>query len=517
MKTNERNQSRDWLRSRGASGFSRPSEGGLASAQPLQEAQVDQDVDERVLIGDGGAIAQMWAFDAQGPGLGVDALHGGALAVEIFVWVAVAVEGVAEARPDAGRHHRATAALLPLFVVDWASLGGAGGEAQRTDVFTPFVFDKGLGAIGVGEFEGHRQAGGADREAGGIKAPAIDFDAAFFGEGNGGEAGGGVVFAVKVGVNVPSVEGGIKGGKGRAITKAVFDLAHQGEEVRQIALIEGLGQLGEDEFAPAGDLGDDDAGAIAPIELADLERRSRPRLGGRGDWSALIVAALAAETTIGITGGLAGLIEAVGDVGFGVVLGDPGQDVFGIERDTGDRRSATRGEFGPDQAHGVGQEELQGSIGERTQEAREVSGRRQAGPGLETNWWPGCGRGRETEQGYETRMLSEATMQVLHRGEMLIELDQAGGGESGERDGGLAPAAGEVAFREVSPVERAKELEQTLNGGIVGDARGLGVGVEPEVVQIQLVLWLFRGQEIVGQERGLGYNRIVGHGVPPER
>lgn len=42
-----------------------------------------------------------------------------------------------------------------------------------------------------------------------------------------------------------------------------------GEEIADIGLVEGLRQLGQDEFAPVVDFGHDDAGAIAPVVFAD--------------------------------------------------------------------------------------------------------------------------------------------------------------------------------------------------------------------------------------------------------
>jgi len=40
----------------------------------LQEAQVDEDVDQRVPVGDGVLVTEVRAFDTQRDGLGVDAL-----------------------------------------------------------------------------------------------------------------------------------------------------------------------------------------------------------------------------------------------------------------------------------------------------------------------------------------------------------------------------------------------------------------------------------------------------------
>ena len=63
---------------------------GLAGADALQGTQVDQDVDEGVLVGDGLTVAQLGTFDVQFEGLAVDALCGGALLVDGFEQVAFA-------------------------------------------------------------------------------------------------------------------------------------------------------------------------------------------------------------------------------------------------------------------------------------------------------------------------------------------------------------------------------------------------------------------------------------------
>ena len=55
------------------------------AAEALQEAQVDQDVDQGVEVSDGGAVADVRALDAEGDGLAVDAFDGGALVVDVLV------------------------------------------------------------------------------------------------------------------------------------------------------------------------------------------------------------------------------------------------------------------------------------------------------------------------------------------------------------------------------------------------------------------------------------------------
>ena len=95
---------------------------GASCTQALKEAQIDEQIDQRVLIGNGGAIPQMRSFDAEVDSLRVDPFDGSALPIALFVKFAVTVEGVAKARADAGGHHRRTAALLPVGMMDRAGL-----------------------------------------------------------------------------------------------------------------------------------------------------------------------------------------------------------------------------------------------------------------------------------------------------------------------------------------------------------------------------------------------------------
>jgi hypothetical protein len=69
-----------------------------------------------------------------------------------------------------------------------------------------------------------------------------------------------------------------------------------------------------------------------PIVFTDFRAGRRDGIAGRRGFGAgLVVAALAAEATIGVTLGLLGFVVAVFDVGFGVVLLDPSDHVFGVE------------------------------------------------------------------------------------------------------------------------------------------------------------------------------------------
>lgn len=130
-------------------------------ANALEQAQIDQDVDESIEIGDGLAIADMRALDPQGFGLAVDTLGGGALFVNVFVALAVAIQGVAQARANAGGHRDGAALLGPVFVVDRAGICRRLRIAQRTAILSTFMFNDAGGAVSVGEEERHGFIGSA--------------------------------------------------------------------------------------------------------------------------------------------------------------------------------------------------------------------------------------------------------------------------------------------------------------------------------------------------------------------
>jgi hypothetical protein len=64
-------------------------------AKTVEEAQVDEGVDQRVQVGDGTAVPQMRPFNAKLKRLTVNALNRGSLAIQIFVCLAVSIKGVA--------------------------------------------------------------------------------------------------------------------------------------------------------------------------------------------------------------------------------------------------------------------------------------------------------------------------------------------------------------------------------------------------------------------------------------
>ena len=70
-------------------------------------------------------------------------------------------------------------------------------------------------------------------------------------------------------------------------------------------------------------------------------------------------------------------------------------------------------QFNQDEAHTVGQQELERALGKLAEQAVEVSLRRQAGQGIKTEWLIWCWHQRKTQQGYETGVLHEEAFEFL--------------------------------------------------------------------------------------------------------
>jgi hypothetical protein len=93
---------------------------GFACCHTLQATQVNQDIEQRVLVGDGPLVAQFGTFNAQVEGLAVDAFASGALFVKLFVLITVAIQFVthtiAKTSGQSGDAALLLARALPVFV-----------------------------------------------------------------------------------------------------------------------------------------------------------------------------------------------------------------------------------------------------------------------------------------------------------------------------------------------------------------------------------------------------------------
>jgi hypothetical protein len=194
------------------------------------------------------------------------------------------------------------------------------------------VLYEGVGAVSERVHEGHGQASSTDRRVVWVKETG--FCSAFSLKGNCGK--GIVVFAVEDIINIVGIEGVIKSTIKRSEAQAKFDGLHQGEEVREVGVVERIDQFSQDELAPAGDLGGDETGSIAPIVFPDGNAVGRY---GVLEWCGVIVggrypligAALAAQAVVWIFLGLLVLVIALTGIGLEIVLFDPCNVVLGVQ------------------------------------------------------------------------------------------------------------------------------------------------------------------------------------------
>jgi len=154
---------------------------------------------------------------------------------------------------------------------------------ERTDIFAALMLHDTGRAIGVGKFQRHHQARRTERFTRRCELPLFGFVVTLFGVGDRREAEVGVGFAVKIGINVPGVERCIKGGIARACAQPRVGQLHQGKEVGDVAVVESLGQFGDDEFTPRGNFRHHNARPVAPIIFTRLNQfRGHGITPGRG-------------------------------------------------------------------------------------------------------------------------------------------------------------------------------------------------------------------------------------------
>ena len=381
--------------------------GRLFLAKAPERTEVDQDVEERVVVGDGRLVAQPRPLDAELGGLAVDALGGGALGVDGLVVGGVPVELVPQPRAGRSGHRDPAAARGPLGMVDGTTLGVAD---ERTGPDAALVLDEAR-AVDESALRQHGLAGLADGVA--LRVEAAGGHPATGHEGYRGEATG----LVEEVVDVEGVEGRVEGAVARSAAEALFGRRHERLEVRHVVMVEGLGQLRQDDLGAVVQLGDDHARGVAPIEL-----RSPRRAGWRGLDRRRVRATLAAQPAVRIARRLLRGIEAFGDVGLGVVLAYPGQDVLGV------------------QADGVAQLLLGHRVGERThdrvhqplplvvaqlpQDPAELPPARHAGLDIEAIARVRIRRHLEAEDPDQRRMLDQEVAQAAHVAQPAIDLDQ---------------------------------------------------------------------------------------------
>ena len=139
-------------------------------ADTLERTEVDQDIDQRVEVGDCSAIAQLGTLDPESGSLGIDAFGSCALLVEVFVGLAVAAKLVADARADAVGQRGGAAAFGKVRIVQGTGLAGWFRKEERTDVARLSVRDAGgVRAVLAGGPSEHPGRAGKPGAPGGAK------------------------------------------------------------------------------------------------------------------------------------------------------------------------------------------------------------------------------------------------------------------------------------------------------------------------------------------------------------
>ncbi len=106
-------------------------------------------------------------------------------------------------------------------------------------------------------------------------------------------------------VDIPGIVGGIGRHVQRKVPQPRHQLDEQGQVIADIALVEGVGELGQDDIAIVGRGGGSDAGAVAPLIFFAL------LCGAIGVF--LVGAAFDADATVRVATGLTLFTEAIGD------------------------------------------------------------------------------------------------------------------------------------------------------------------------------------------------------------
>lgn len=170
----------------------------------MESAEVDEDINEGVEIGNRLVIAEFGTFDTQSFGLRIDTLSDRAIIVNRFEGIGVAVELVTEASANGGGHGGETTPFRPLLVVDRARLTGGNRMKERAGIPTSLVFDQ-SGFATVGGFKRHGQTSTTQGQAIRIKR-ALGVTASFD-KGNGSKAAS----LMEIFIDIKGIKGGVQG------------------------------------------------------------------------------------------------------------------------------------------------------------------------------------------------------------------------------------------------------------------------------------------------------------------
>ena len=208
----------------------------------------------------------MRAFDAQVERLTVDALAGGTLVVDALEVLALAVKLVTNPSADAGGQAGDAANLLDgIGVMERTSGGALPLSHPGTAVAPDLMRDQAVTFLPEGGLERHGQPRLTERKSFRRESLAVSVTV---GPGRRSKATG----EMEVLVDIEGFVCLVESAETWFATVVALHTLHEGMKV---ALVEGLGELSQDTFGQFLDLGDDDAGGIAPVILALAQGRER--------------------------------------------------------------------------------------------------------------------------------------------------------------------------------------------------------------------------------------------------
>ena len=457
--------------------------GGSVGADALQRPQVDQHVAQGVGVDNRLAPPQLRLEDVERLGLAVDPLDHRAHRITGLVVIPRTVKLVADARARGVGDRRRAAALGEVRIVAGTGLPRDRRMQERAVVLGPLVGLQPAGAVEIDQLLAHGQPGRAQRGA--IRTELAPRAALARVERHGSKAAG----LVEVVVDVMRIKRRVEGAVARPTAQPGLDLGQQRAEVRDVALVEGPGTLGQHDLGAVGHARDDDAAGVAPEDVdPDLELRGRFGVGRRGGMVGArclgrgVAALLDAELAVRVAGWLAGLVQPpLLDILLGVVLLDPGEDGLGIAGDhVAEGGLLRRGQSGFEPLDAGREQELQGGVRQLTQHAAELPARRDAGGHVEAAGRRRVGHAGEAEPVDQGRVFQQIGAQVAHEPLVLLELDQVGRDEGGAglrgwpRPGAVGRALGELAPGQVA--EQGAVLLHHRVGGDPGGQDGVRLG-----------------------------------------
>lgn len=198
----------------------------------------------------------MGPFNAEGHSLTVDTLNGGALVVKAFEVSTVAVEGVpgkgADAGGQGGEAALVVATTLPMLVVDRTDLASFVRKKQWADIAPNLMWHQTVTVLLNFALEGHGQTCFTEGET--VRAEGF-FVIGSVRPGHSSKA----TRQGEILVDIPSVEGAVQCAEFGFVSEVLFCVRHEGMKITLVGMVKGLGQFCEGDFAPAIDLGSDNA------------------------------------------------------------------------------------------------------------------------------------------------------------------------------------------------------------------------------------------------------------------